>query len=183
MPQSMQDDVFCRIVDGVAQSGEDPDDRLQSLRQTLSALSLDNIISFEMTFRRLLNNAYTWDLWGAAYVVHGGCSDDGFEYFRRWLVSRGRKAYEAALSDPDSLADLDLAPTGPDGCWEFEEFYYVAMEVFGEKGGEGDVRDRSEPEAGLGGYGPSGDEFRDDPDHLKKRYPKLWRRFGSTPLG
>ena len=42
---------------------------------------------FEAAFRRYLNEAYTWDLWGAADVIHGGCSDDGFEYFRRWLVS------------------------------------------------------------------------------------------------
>src|SRR5262245_50822814 len=125
MPQAMPDDAFWRIVDEVAKSGNDPDDHLQALRQSLSGLSLDEIIAFEIKFRRLLNNAYTWDLWGAAYVIHSGCSDDGFEYFRRWLVSRGREAYEAAISNADSLADLDLLPTGPDGCWEFEDFYYV----------------------------------------------------------
>jgi hypothetical protein len=68
------------------------------------------------------------------------------------------------------------------GYWEFEQFYYVATKVFGERGGDGDVRDHSAPEAGLGGPGPSGDEFVDDEDHLQKRYPKLWRRFGSEPL-
>jgi len=26
---------------------------------------------------------------GAAYIINGGCSDDGFEYFRRWLVLQG----------------------------------------------------------------------------------------------
>lgn len=183
MLQPMQDEAFWRIIDGVARSSGDAADHLDALSRSLSGLSLDDIIAFEMTFRRLLNRAYTWDLWGAAYVIHGGCSDDGFEYFRRWLVSRGRKTYETALSDPDSLADLDLMPTGPDNCWEFEEFYYVAMEVFEDKGGEGDVRDHSEPEAGSDGSDPSGDEFLEDPDHLKTRYPNLWERFGSAPLG
>lgn len=183
MPQPMQDDIFWSIIDRITQAGDDSDDRLQALKQTLSGLSLDDIISFEMTFRHLLNNAYTWDLWGAAYVIHRSCGDDGFEYFRRWLVSRGREAYEAALSDPDSLADLALLPTGPEGCWEFEELYYIAMEVFEERGGEGDVRDYSAPEAGCDGHGPSGDKFREDADHLKARYPKLWQRFESAPLG
>jgi hypothetical protein len=55
---------------------------MEALRTELRALSLDEIIAFEVAFRRYLNEAYTWDLWGAAYVIHGGCSDDGFEYFR-----------------------------------------------------------------------------------------------------
>ena len=116
-------------------------------------------------------------------MIHGGCSDDGFEYFRRWLVSRGRTAYEAARANADSLADLDLEPMGPDECWEFEEFYYVSHEVFEEKGGDGDLRDHSEPEAGLGGPGPSGDPIEEDDELLAKRYPRLWNRFGDEPLG
>ena len=115
-------------------------------------------------------------------MIHGGSSDDGFEYFRRWLVSRGREAYEAALADADSLAELPLKPTGPDNIWEFEEVYYVALEVFKAKGGKGDVRDYSEPEAGLGGPGPTGVPFEEDVKHLSKRYPKLWKRFGKKPL-
>jgi hypothetical protein len=115
-------------------------------------------------------------------VVHGGCSDDGFEYFRRWLVSRGRYVYEAALANPDSLAQLEARP-GPDGVWEFEEIYYVAKEVFEEKGGEGDVRDYSEPEAGFGGPGPAGEPFEVDDQHLGRRYPNLWRRFWAKPFG
>jgi hypothetical protein len=179
----MQDETFWRIVEEASRASEEPDGVLEGLRRALRNLALDDVVSFELTFRRLLNEAYNWDLWGAAYVIHGGCSDDGFEYFRRWLVSRGRETYEAALSNPDSLAERDVSPTGPDGCWEFEEFYYVAMEVFEEKGGEGDVRDQSEAEAGLGGAGPSGEAFQEDADHLKARYPKLWQRFGDAPLG
>ncbi len=182
MPTPMPDAVFWEIIDRVARTPGAPEDRLEALATALTALSLDDVIAFEITFRRLLNKAYTWDLWGAAYVIHGGCSDDGFEYFRRWLVSRGRAAYEAALADADSLADLDLEPTGPEGYWEFEEFYYVAGEVYADKGGDGDVRDHSEGEAGLGGPDPSGEAFSDDEAHLSKRYPKLWRRFGEAPL-
>jgi hypothetical protein len=115
-----------------ARSDHDSDAHLEALRVVLRELSPDEIISFEAAFRRYLNEAYNWDLGGAVYVVHGGCSDDGFEYFRRWLVSRGRDVYEPALADPDSLAQLEVRP-GPDGVWEFEEIYYVAKEVFEEK--------------------------------------------------
>lgn len=181
-PSPIPADKFWKIVDGVARVQGEPRDRVKALATALKGLSLDDIIAFGMTFRRLLNDAYTWDLWGAAHVIHGGCSDDGFEYFRRWLVSRGRQAYEAAIANPDSLADLELQPTGPEGYWEFEEFYYVALEVYREKGGEGDVRDSADGEAGLGGDGPTGAPFTEDEEHLKKRYAKLWRRFGDAPL-
>ena len=105
---------------------------MKALRTVVHDLSPEEIISFEVAFHRYLNEAYTWDLWGAAYVIHGGCSDDGFEYFRRWLVSRGRDVYEAALADPDSLAQRDMQP-GPDNAWELEEIYYVARDVFEER--------------------------------------------------
>jgi len=183
MPTSlMSADRFWQVIKRAAESDHDPDAHMEALRTALRELTVDEIISFEMAFRRYLNQAYTWDLWGAAYVIHGGCSDDGFEYFRRWLVSKGRDVYEAALANPDSLAQLDAHP-GPDGVWEFEEIYCVSMQVFEEKGGEDDVRDHSEPEAGLGGPEPTGTRFEDDEEHLAKRYPKLWKRFGVEPLG
>jgi hypothetical protein len=179
----MSAEEFWRIIKGAAESAHDPDAHVQALRTALRELTLDEIISFEVTFRRYLNQAYTWDLWGAAYVIHGGCSDDSFEYFRRWLVSRGRDVYEAALADPDSLA-RQVVQAGPGNVWEFEEIYYVARDIFEEKGGVGgDVRDYSEPEAGLGGPGPSGEPFTEDEEHLARRYPKLWQRFGGAPLG
>ena len=43
----------------------------------------------------------TWDLWGAVYVLLGGCSDDTFEYVRCWIVGRGRQAVEQACADAE----------------------------------------------------------------------------------
>ena len=30
------------------------------------------------------------DLWAAAYLINGGCSDEGFDHFRGWLIAHGR---------------------------------------------------------------------------------------------
>ena len=51
-----------------------------------------------------MNESYRWDLWSAAYLANGGCSGDGFDYFRGWLIGQGRTAYETVLADPDALA-------------------------------------------------------------------------------
>jgi hypothetical protein len=178
----MPADQFWKLLDHAARFSDDPAAHIDALSTDLRGLTSEDIKSFEVAFRRYLNTAYTWNLWGAAYVIHGGCSDDGFEYFRRWLVSRGRDTYERALADPDTLARLEARP-GPYGTWEFEEIYYVANRIFKEKGGEGDVRDYSDPEAGLGGPEPSGEPFEEDPEYLAGRYPNLWQRFGTEPLG
>ena len=46
------------------------------------------------------------DLWRVANLANGGASHDGFYYFRLWLVGMGKQVFEAALADPDSLADV-----------------------------------------------------------------------------
>ncbi|MGW6981359.1 DUF4240 domain-containing protein [Streptomyces sp. NPDC054932] len=52
----------------------------------------------------LLAESYRAPLWAAAYLINGGCSDDGFDYFRGWLLTQGQEAFETAVTDPDSLA-------------------------------------------------------------------------------
>jgi len=69
--------------------------------------------------------AYRWDLWGAAYIIGGGCSDDGFIDFQYGLIAKGREIYESALANPDSLADLAIPGEIPN-----ELFGYVADNVY-----------------------------------------------------
>ena len=54
-------------------------------------------IAFNVLFDEALDALYTWDLWAVAYIVHGGCSDDAFEYFRSWVISQGQQAFDLAV--------------------------------------------------------------------------------------
>ena len=45
------------------------------------------IVAFVQPLWDLLIASYRADLWAAAYMINGGASDDGFDYFRGWLVS------------------------------------------------------------------------------------------------
>ena len=78
----------------------------ESLTARLARLEPDKIIEFNHIFDQFAARAYTVDLWGAAYTINGGASDDGFYYFRCWLIGMGRQVYEAALDNPDSLAEV-----------------------------------------------------------------------------
>jgi len=72
----------------------------------LAARRPGEILSADEVLWGLMADSYRLSLWAAAYLVNGGCSDDGFEYFRGWLIMQGRQAYERVVSDPDALASL-----------------------------------------------------------------------------
>lgn len=172
----MPADRFWEIIDRTATSEADRDAQIEALRLELHKLPAAEIEAFERAFQEQQRRAYSWDLWGAAYVMNGGASDDGFEYFQRWLISKGRRVFEAALADPDSLATLITTPE-PENLYDFELFAYVAQDVW--KAKTGLDTDRF-PYTGMPPASqPSGKPFEEDGDHLAKRYPKLWARFGT----
>lgn len=74
------------------------------------------IIGAQQALWDLMATSYAKPLWAAAYVVNGGCSDDGFDYFRGWLITQGRVAFERVLAAPDELATLpDIQAAADDG--------------------------------------------------------------------
>lgn len=148
--------------------------RVESLDSHLSALSPEQIAAFQRIFDRCMNRAYTWDLWGAAYVIGGGCSNDGFTDFRSWLISMGRATYERALADPESLADLAFGLDAEEDAF-FEEFAYVASRVYEDRTGESmpyvERTARSDP---------AGKRWAEDGHDLLSRFPRLWAKYGQV---
>ncbi|MCX5304839.1 DUF4240 domain-containing protein [Streptomyces sp. NBC_00160] len=122
----------------------------------------------------LLAESYRAPLWAAAYVINGGCSDDGFDYFRGWLLTQGREAFEAALADPDSLAGHPAvrgAATGGAGDLEDEDALSIAWTAYEAATGRelpADSFTISYPE-----LDPSWDFDFDDTDETSARLPRL----------
>ena len=143
----------------------------ESLAEQLSALSPEKIVAFQQILDDLRDRAYSWDLWGAAYIMGEGCSDDGFIDFRSWLVSMGRETYTRALSDPESLTDVVVGPDGEEDVF-FEEFAYVPARVYEAKTGQRlpARRTAARPE-------PSGEEWDEDGEDLARRFPRLYSRY------
>lgn len=78
----------------------------QKLNECLSQLSIDELFGFRYWWKYFCNISYKQDLWAVAYTVMGGCSDDGFDYFRFWLIARGQEIFYAAMENADSLCDV-----------------------------------------------------------------------------
>jgi hypothetical protein len=154
------------IESGGPEAFEERDQQLAAVREQLGKLPPDELTSFLRLFNQLMDNAYRWDLWGAAYLINGGSSDDGFAYFRSWLISRGRTVYEASLQNPDNLEGL-VDPDRDD--YEFEDLWGLPQRVYEEQTGE-----EMPPVEYRGPHMPRGPRWDfDNDEETSRRLPKL----------
>jgi hypothetical protein len=176
----MTDDEFWQLIDKTRAAG-DPELQATALEDALSRLTPKEIVAFEQIFWRLHARAYHYALWGAAYVLNGGCSDDSFSYFRNWLIGRGRDVYERALTDPDSLADF----VGVSEIFEAEELMNVAEDAFERKTGKRweslsktDLRKLGWKSESPASSEPGGQPWTED--QLVSLYPRIAARQGRS---
>jgi hypothetical protein len=123
----MDEDHYWAMIDESIKNSHDGESQRENLITQLEQLEPEEIIKFRLKTDKLLYDTYTSEMWCAAYLLNGGCSDDGFEYFRLWLVLRGKDVYEAAKENPDWLVtQLD---EGREAGF-FEDLWYVADYAF-----------------------------------------------------
>ncbi|WP_281724341.1 DUF4240 domain-containing protein [Hoylesella shahii] len=178
--EMMNEDQFWAIVQkAVDEAGDEEDEYLEVVMHELSKLSLKEMVGFRLRTDKLLYDSYTSEMWCAGYLMNGGCSDDGFEYFRLWVISRGRKVYEAALANPDNLIDY-IAEDSDMDFFEFELFWYAAIDAF-EEATDADLYDYIDDdnfttrEGNYPNFEFNWDE--EDPESMKKLCPRLFERF------
>ena len=157
------------IADTRDAAGNDTGRQSELLEERLSGLPPEQIVTFQRTREGLDRRAYTWDIWGAAYVIEDGCSDDCFRDFRAYLISLGPGPYQAALRDPDSLAPV--VQDAEEGDWENADD--VAPDAYQTATGDDFPADSSD----LSGS-PRGEPWDDEQaETLVQRYPALAARF------
>ena len=178
--EMMDEEQFWAIVQtAVDEAGDDEAEYLDVVKRELSKLSLKEMIGFRLRTDKLLYDSYTSEMWCAGYLMNGGCSDDGFEYFRLWVISRGRKAYETAMANPDNLI-VYIGDDDEMDFFEFESFWYVALEAF-EEAVDAELYDYVDDDnfkTCEGNY--PNFEFNweeDDPESMQKLCPRLFEKF------
>lgn len=121
---------FWQIIDEVhAKSGGDMDAKCELLQQTLEELADGELLDFDEHFQQRRVEAYRWDFWAVAYILNGGCSDDSFSDFCSTLISQGRRAFEAAQADPNTIIESDIDLEDP----VYEGYQYVVGRVCDER--------------------------------------------------
>jgi hypothetical protein len=143
----------------------------QTLADALRRFPPAEMIAFRERFSYYHGLAYRWDLWAAAYWLHGGCSDDGFLDFRSCLISLGKELFFRVLEDPDALADIVGRPDTP--YMQAEGFQYVASKVYEEKTGDEMPQGKAYRPAE-----PAGRRIdHDDEEVMRRHFPKIVAKF------
>lgn len=165
----MPDDQFWNLIEQAKDDAHhDYKTQQTMLKLKLAALPLKSIQNFENTFRKFRGKAYSHELWGAAYLIHGGCFEEHFVDFRAWLIAQGRDFYYDILENPELLANIDPARVNIDWSGIGE----IASEVFAEISGQSL---NSAYRENMVITGEPWDEFSSD---LKKLLPQLWTKYG-----
>jgi hypothetical protein len=159
--------TFWEIVDRVHHaSNGDMDSKCELLGDELRKLPADEVRSFDKHFGDCEYQAYTWELWAAAYIIGGGCSDDAFSDFRTTLISMGQETFARVVASPGVLVEWDLDEESA----FYEGYQYVAPEIYEELTGEDmPVREIPEPKEPAGA--------RWDEEHVSELYPELARKY------
>lgn len=176
----MGEDKFWEIIQ--LSAADDPQDQLDNLVDQLCEMTPDEIFGFDYQMDKHLEASYNPELWAAAYIVCGGCSDDAFDYFRAWLISKGRDVYENALENPDSLIDVFKEMDESDFP-ENEEILYATLDAYEEATGKDDfyeVLETFEDNFQIFEIELNWDE--DDPKTLEAICPKLFERYYEDPF-
>jgi hypothetical protein len=165
----MNADKFWEIIEtSRVKSNGDYEKQQYELENELLKLSSNEILEFDNKFRALRGQIYNWDFWAAAYIINGGCSDDCFSDFRGWLIGQGKHIYESAISDIETLINLNETNNG-----DWEGLSYIPNNVYIKKTG------KDLPEGIQENFEITGEEWKEDENELKLKFPKLWNKYGN----
>ncbi|MEU4039056.1 DUF4240 domain-containing protein [Streptomyces collinus] len=184
----MDTEAFWRVL-GAAKDRDKPPDA--AVADRLSALRPEEILAFEYEFSRLRDAVHRWDVWAAAYLIGGGCSDDRFSDFTAGLVALGREWYERVAAHPDALAGHPAvraaAAVGDQDVIFDEDFNFVSCRAYERLTGDTDAfwgasetyiaaRTTSADDGNEGDDGGAdmGESFDfDDAQQMRLRLPRL----------
>lgn len=181
MLPTMDSKDFWKLIDDARALVRDPADAegvADRISDLLTERPAHEIVAAQQLLWDLMAASYRAPLWAAAYLVNGGCSDDGFDYFRGWLIAQGREVFERAVADPDALAEL---PVIKEASAEYEELECermlgVAWDAYRRVTGE--QLPRGSFTVDLPDLDPEWDFDFDDEEELAERLPGLDALYG-----
>jgi hypothetical protein len=177
----MRTDEFWAVVAlATADRPGSPDEVAKRAAAELATRDPEEIVAWDRHLGKVMVASGSEDLWAAAYLINGGCSDEGFDAFRGWLIAHGREAVARAVKDPDSLAEIPAVRTAADSgaVFEADEVLSIAAQAY---------------ELATGGPMPPSETPRtrpesadlwdfDNEDEMRRRLPRLSALFLEPPM-
>ncbi|MBN8694003.1 MAG: DUF4240 domain-containing protein [Bacteroidetes bacterium] len=178
--EMLDEDLFWKIIEKSLKNTSDQDSQEQFLIKEIGSLTPKQIIGFRLRTDKLLYDTYNSEMWCAGYIMNCGCSDDSFEYFRNWIISRGKQAYYNAKQEPDTLINEVIEGVE---FYDFESFWYVALEAFQQKTGKDlyDFIDYDNFKHCEGNYPPINFTWEEENgESMRKICPRLFAKFAEN---
>ncbi|AZB10806.1 DUF4240 domain-containing protein [Chryseobacterium sp. G0162] len=173
----------------------DIDEHLENLTLYLSRFGKERLVLFEKTLQEKLSELYTAEIAelsiilendfkteNGSYIFDGYLSDDGFIYFRCWLLLKGKEFFE------DIKKDIQVFVSGKysfniGDCWA-EGLLYVSDEAYSENHDnedESEIRDTVDELYPENHYDSMDRKMNREPKNgaeLQKMYPQLVKEMG-----
>jgi len=184
----MDNDEFWQLIDSARATATPAVPFERALVDVLAERPEPELLRYQACFDRLHGALYRWDVWAAAYLIGGGCSDDAFMDFRAGVISEGRAWYEKVLAGPDAIAEHPAAagedPFDAEEVFFNEDVNYAAPDAFERRTGDRDAfhsaYERHRAEQGIPLVGQveretdMGESFDfDDDAEMQRRLPRL----------
>jgi len=176
----MRTDDFWAVIDrATADRPGSPDEVAQRATADLATRDPEEIVAWGRHLDKVMAASGKEDLWAAAYLINGGCSEEGFDNFRGWLIANGRDVVARAVREPDTLAELPsvraAASTG--AVFEAEEVLGIAAGAYQQATGD----EMPPSEAPPGRPDPAMLWDFDNEEEMQKRLPRLSELFLEPP--
>jgi hypothetical protein len=173
------DDFWAVITRATADRPGSPAEVAKSAAADLATRDPEEIVAWARHLDKVMVASGTEDLWAAAYLINGGCSEEGFDNFRGWLIAHGREAVARSVKSPDALADLPAVRAAVDtgAVFEAEEVLSIAAEAYAQATGSempaGETPVTRPDAADLWDF--------DDEEEMQRRLPRLAALFLAPP--
>ena len=171
---------FWEIIDSAWEGNSSIEGFNENLERILLGCQPEEIVGFGYHLQRKLVESNKDDIWCAAYLVGGGCSDDGFYAFCLWLISKGQKCFDSVVENADTL--IGFVKEDDFGRYlENELLFGIPEKIYVAKNGGSDFY---EVESKLQPKIPIADKLvftwnEERPETMKKICPRLYEKYCS----
>lgn len=161
---------FWQIIKDAKVNSPDKTDISLALESILNTLAADDVHDFDKELSDKISELYSEDILRVASLLKGPLTDDGFHYFRLYLILQGEETYTLSLEKPED-AGLKVQKFYMFSFIKYEvaEFTHIPSAVYKNKTGK-DIK-----------YNLSNFEkvkleaWQDQDTDLKSRFPKLYK--------
>lgn len=128
----MNENVFWQLIEKAkAEPNSNFETQCVTLTELLLAYSEEDIIRFEHILREKIEEASSFPVMAASFVVCSYISDDTYEDFRAWLVGQGKDNFYKTLENPNEICKFLKPADAGDLGGEF--MLFVAINAYLEK--------------------------------------------------